>query len=120
MGFSRRRLSHVSFLHGLQSGLFHLCGDDPQWEAIVQDVIVALFPFGKEVDETPAPGDISTIIHLTTGGLQAALVHILFATLMASTVIGIPYAKQHLKLSKVVLTRIDCVLPPIGWPTKLT
>jgi uncharacterized membrane protein YccF (DUF307 family) len=68
---------------------------------------LALTPFDREV--TPAAGPVGllsvvgNIIWILLGGFQLALVHLLLATLNAITVIGIPFAVQHLKLAMLAL-----------------
>lgn len=64
--------------------------------------VLALFPFGREVDST---GSVSgclplamNIIWILVGGIEIAATHLVFAFLCAITIIGIPFAKQHLKL----------------------
>jgi uncharacterized membrane protein YccF (DUF307 family) len=68
---------------------------------------LVLMPFGRQV--VPAPGGMGclslfcNIIWLLCGGLYTALVHLVFAVLLAITLIGIPFAKQHLKLMELSL-----------------
>ncbi|NJN81064.1 MAG: YccF domain-containing protein [Caldilineaceae bacterium] len=64
---------------------------------------VAMFaPFGKEVVETDgANGCLPTVfnvIWLVFFGWEIALAHALSALILAITIIGIPFAKQHVKL----------------------
>lgn len=64
---------------------------------------LSLVPFGKEV--VPAErghGCLSTsmnIIWILVGGIWIALTHVVFALIMAITIIGIPFARQHMKLA---------------------
>lgn len=64
---------------------------------------LSLTPFGKEVVQQEAGrGCLSTlmnIIWILVGGIWVALTHIIFAVIMAITIIGIPFAKQHIKLA---------------------
>ena len=66
---------------------------------------LALFPFGKEVvmDERPSGclAVILNIVWLIFGGIEVALVHVTFAILCAITIIGLPFAVQHLKLIRL-------------------
>lgn len=67
--------------------------------------MLGLLPFGKEI--SGGGGAVSTLLNLVwmfTGGLVLALTHLLFALLCAVTVIGLPFAKQHMKLCAVALT----------------
>ena len=70
--------------------------------------ILALLPFGQEVVSKPtASGCLSTfmnILWILLGGIWIAATHLLFALLLALTIIGIPFAKQHLKLASLSLT----------------
>lgn len=71
--------------------------------------MLALLPFGHEVtppDDTGrgALGLILNIIWLFLGGFWICLTHVLFAGLCAITVIGLPFAFQHMKLAKLALT----------------
>lgn len=66
-----------------------------------------LWPFGKRVVSTGnGMGCLSlicNIIWLICGGLYTALVHLVFAALLTITIIGIPFARQHLKLMELSL-----------------
>lgn len=68
---------------------------------------LVLWPFGKKVVSTGSSmGCLSVfcnIIWLIFGGLYTALVHLLFAALLFITIIGIPFARQHLKLMELSL-----------------
>ena len=44
------------------------------------------------------------ILWILCGGIWIALTHLLFACLTAITIIGIPFARQHLKLANLALT----------------
>lgn len=66
-----------------------------------------LWPFGKQV--LPAKGGMGclslfcNIIWLLFGGLYTAFIHLIFAALLFITIIGIPFARQHLKLMELAL-----------------
>lgn len=70
--------------------------------------LLALLPFGKEIIHTEsASGCLSTIMNvlwIVFGGLPIAVTHLFFGILCAITIIGIPFAKQHLKLAAFALT----------------
>ena len=70
--------------------------------------VLGLFPFGKEIEEKPgSPGVLSVIMNILwilVGGIWISLTHIAFGILMAITIIGIPFAKQHMKLASLALT----------------
>jgi uncharacterized membrane protein YccF (DUF307 family) len=68
---------------------------------------LVLAPFGRQV--VSAPGGMGclslfcNIIWLICGGLYTALVHLVFAAILFITIIGIPFARQHLKLMELSL-----------------
>ncbi len=68
----------------------------------------ALLPFGyKAVPKEKQSGCLSVIFNilwLLTGGLSLALTHAVLALIFAITIIGIPFAAQHLKLAGLALT----------------
>ncbi|MFB0566802.1 MAG: YccF domain-containing protein [Candidatus Aminicenantaceae bacterium] len=70
--------------------------------------ILALVPFGKKVvakeSYTGCLNIILNIFWILIGGIWIALTHIAFAFLCAITIIGIPFAKQHIKLASLALT----------------
>ncbi|OYT16471.1 MAG: hypothetical protein B7C24_07710 [Bacteroidetes bacterium 4572_77] len=70
--------------------------------------LLALWPFGSEIRETPSAGGclytFMNILWLLTGGIWIALTHIGFGLLLAITIIGIPFAKQHFKMAGLALT----------------
>ncbi len=68
---------------------------------------LGLFPFGKEV----VPGQrasgciylILNVIWLIFAGIELVVIHLVFALIFALTIIGIPFALQHLKLAQLAL-----------------
>lgn len=64
--------------------------------------LMSLMPFGREVRSIPGDsGCLSTIfnvIWIFVGGIWIALTHLFFGILLAITIIGLPFAKQHFKL----------------------
>ncbi|MDI6868707.1 MAG: YccF domain-containing protein [Coprothermobacterota bacterium] len=69
---------------------------------------LALFPFGKEVVTKEVASNplwiLMNILWLLFGGIWIALTHLVFALLCAITVIGIPFALQHIKLAGLSLS----------------
>ncbi len=69
--------------------------------------ILALWPFGSQIVENPqSPGALNlimNIIWIIIGGIWISLSHLLLALLFAITIIGLPFAGQHLKLAKLAL-----------------
>ena len=68
---------------------------------------LVLWPFGKKVVPTNNNnGCLSlffNIVWLLCGGLYTAFIHLLFAAILFITIIGIPFARQHLKLMELSL-----------------
>jgi len=66
-----------------------------------------LWPFGrKAISSDNSSGCLSlffNIIWIVCGGLVTAINHIIFAFILAITIIGIPFAKQHIKLIEISL-----------------
>ena len=77
------------------------------WQCIKLSIL-ALVPFGKEVTVNENAGGvlaiIMNVIWILFGGFWIAITHLLLAVLLAITVIGIPFAKQHIKLASLSLT----------------
>lgn len=77
------------------------------WQCIKLSIL-ALVPFGKEVTVKENAGGvlaiIMNVIWILFGGFWIAITHLLLAILLAITVIGIPFAKQHIKLASLSLT----------------
>jgi uncharacterized membrane protein YccF (DUF307 family) len=69
---------------------------------------VALWPFGKKIENNPTSnGCLNTlmnIIWLLIGGIWIALSHVIVGLLLAITILGIPFAIQHFKLAGLALT----------------
>ena len=70
--------------------------------------LLALVPFGREVVDHPTgSGFLRTIFNIIwffIGGIWICLTHLFLAILLAITIIGIPFAKQHAKLATLALT----------------
>jgi uncharacterized membrane protein YccF (DUF307 family) len=69
------------------------------------------WPFGREVVDRPERDEarrllvlVGNIVWILLGGIWLALAHLFFALLLAITIIGIPFALQHLKLAQLSLT----------------
>jgi len=80
---------------------------------------VATFaPFGKRVVESPDANGafelILNVIWLIFFGWEIALAHLVSAGFLALTIIGIPFALQHVKLIPIALLPLGRSLQPIG------
>jgi uncharacterized membrane protein YccF (DUF307 family) len=69
---------------------------------------LALWPFGREAVQTNrASGCLAVLMNvlwILLGGFWIAVTHLVFALLLAITIIGIPFARQHVKLAVIGLT----------------
>lgn len=67
----------------------------------------SLAPFGRDVDSEGAVSGLlpvlMNILWIVLGGLEVAVAHLVLAGIMAITIIGLPFAKQHLKLLRLAL-----------------
>ncbi len=83
--------------------------------------MLALLPFGQEIRSIPGSGGclstIMNIIWIVGGGLWIALTHLIFGLLCALTVIGIPFAVQHMKLASLSLTPFGHTFSPAPYRT---
>ena len=70
--------------------------------------VLGLVPFGKKVKNRKNYDSplalIMNVIWILVGGIWIALTHLVFAIIMAITIIGIPFAKQHMKLASFSFT----------------
>ncbi len=69
--------------------------------------VLGLAPFGREIRETEPPAGclsvILNIIWILLPGLELALLHLVLAALFAITIIGLPFATQHLKMTRLAI-----------------
>lgn len=77
---------------------------------------LALLPFGRRVvDDRSASQGMSLLMNLVwilVAGIWIALTHLAFALGCAITIIGIPFAVQHLKLAVLGLSPFGKVVVP--------
>lgn len=70
--------------------------------------ILGLVPFGKEiVSKESYTGCLAVgmnILWILFGGIWIAITHVIFAVLCGITIVGLPFAKQHIKLASLSLT----------------
>ncbi len=68
---------------------------------------LAAAPFGREIREKEPPSGalavIMNIIWIILPGLELATLHLLLALLFAITIVGLPIAAQHLKMTRLAL-----------------
>ena len=85
----------------------------PWARAAFNIAILTLWPFGSEI-KSRSPGDLGTgplgflgnVIWFVLAGFWLMLLHLVLALLLALTVIGIPFALQHLKLARLAMAPI--------------
>ncbi|MEL6398308.1 MAG: YccF domain-containing protein [Cyanobacteria bacterium J06626_4] len=75
--------------------------------ATIQVGIASFTPFGREIKKSPeadsALYQILNIVWIVVFGWAIALNHLLWGLLLAITIIGLPFAKQHFKLMILAL-----------------
>ncbi len=67
---------------------------------------LALFPFGKDFDDSRPRGVVAlpfNVLWLIVAGIWICLTHLTLALGLAVTIIGIPFALQHVKLAMLAL-----------------
>ncbi len=67
------------------------------------------WPFGREVITRPSAHEVSFLLNIVWfvfAGWWLAVHHVILAALLAVTLIGIPFAIQHLKLAVVSLAPV--------------
>lgn len=66
---------------------------------------LTLAPFGKEVTlgEFGAGGLLGNILWIVFLGWELCILHLTAAVLLGITIVGLPFAKQHLKLAGLAL-----------------
>jgi len=69
--------------------------------------ILGLAPFGREIREKEPPGGalavIMNVIWIILPGLELAIIHLVLAGLWAITIVGLPFAAQHLKMTRLAI-----------------
>ena len=64
---------------------------------------LALFPFGREAVQKQRSGGClyitMNIIWILVAGIEIAILHLFLALIFAITIVGIPFAIQHIKLA---------------------
>jgi uncharacterized membrane protein YccF (DUF307 family) len=67
----------------------------------------SMTPFGKEIVEAENANDalktLFNIIWIILFGWEIAIAHLVSALILAITIIGLPFAKQHIKLINLAL-----------------
>jgi uncharacterized membrane protein YccF (DUF307 family) len=73
---------------------------------------LALAPFGKDFDDagSDALGFLGNILWIVFAGVWIFMSHIALALSLAVTIIGLPFAYQHLKLAMMALAPFGVVI----------
>lgn len=68
---------------------------------------LSLFPFGKEILSTSFAsgclGVLMNVLWILVGGIELVITHLILALILAVTIIGLPFARQHIKLARLAL-----------------
>lgn len=68
---------------------------------------LALWPFGRDVKSGSSDGGclsiLMNIIWILFGGIEIAMLHLIFGILCCITIIGIPFGIQHFKMALLAL-----------------
>lgn len=68
---------------------------------------LAVAPFGRDIREVEPPGGclaiVMNIIWILLPGVELAVLHLTLALIFAITIIGLPIAAQHLKMTRLAL-----------------
>lgn len=69
--------------------------------------VLGLVPFGKEIVNKPSASGclavVMNVLWIIVGGFWLAVTHLVFGLICAITIIGIPFAQQHMKLASLSL-----------------
>jgi len=70
--------------------------------------VFALWPFNQKVEyRETSNGCLNTIMNIIwilIGGIWIALTHVLFGLILAITIVGLPFARQHFKMAGLAFT----------------
>jgi uncharacterized membrane protein YccF (DUF307 family) len=69
--------------------------------------VLTLWPFGQDVRYRETSSGclniLMNIIWIIIGGIWISITHVVFGVILAITIIGIPFARQHFKLASLAL-----------------
>ncbi|HEK9452109.1 TPA: hypothetical protein SUU02_001900, partial [Streptococcus equi subsp. equi] len=72
---------------------------------------LGLFPFGKAIEIGQGAGSLLlNIIWIVCCGWSLAIMHLTSALLLCLTIVGIPFARQSLKLAKISLFPFGAII----------
>ncbi|MCB8942682.1 MAG: YccF domain-containing protein [Ardenticatenaceae bacterium] len=80
----------------------------------IQLGVSTMAPFGKEVKNNKRAGGLLSLIFdviwLLVAGWEIAIAHLVHGLILAITIVGLPFAKQHFKLIPAALFPFNYVL----------
>jgi uncharacterized membrane protein YccF (DUF307 family) len=69
--------------------------------------ILGIAPFGRVIEERDPPSGflavLLNVIWILLPGLELAIIHLVLAAIFAVTIIGLPFAAQHLKMTRMAI-----------------
>ena len=75
---------------------------------------LALWPFGRNVGSGSNDGGclslLMNIIWIVCGGIEIAILHLIFGLICCVTIVGIPFGMQHFKMSLLALVPFGKVI----------
>ena len=75
---------------------------------------LALWPFGRNVGSGSNDGGclslLMNIIWIVCGGIEIAILHLIFGLICCVTIVGIPFGMQHFKMSMLALVPFGKVI----------
>jgi len=73
--------------------------------------VLSLFPFGKDIEYGGGVGSLlMNVLWWLLGGLELAVVHVVFGLILCCTIIGIPFGMQHFKLAKLAILPVGATI----------
>jgi len=76
--------------------------------------ILSVAPFGHDIETrgfaTGCLGVIMNVIWILLGGIELVFVHLALALILAITIVGLPFAKQHIKMARLALMPFGSVI----------
>jgi uncharacterized membrane protein YccF (DUF307 family) len=76
--------------------------------------ILSVAPFGRDIETsgfaTGCLGVIMNVIWILLGGIELVFIHLALALILAITIVGLPFAKQHIKMARLALMPFGSVI----------
>ncbi len=75
---------------------------------------LSLFPFGRTVLTTGFAsgclGVTMNVLWILIGGIELVITHLILALILAITIIGLPFARQHVKMARLALMPFGSII----------